>query len=92
MEESLDERGYLVEAKDVDVTDYNVLDKNKDTDTYELDKVEINGIKTNELKSISHEEMIELFKRFNSGEIEIKEEECMPDRYTLFFMFTIITP
>ena len=37
-------------------------------------KVEINGIKTNELKSISHEEMIELFKRFNSGEIEIKEE------------------
>ena len=37
-------------------------------------KVEINGIKTNELKSISHEEMIELFKRFNSGETEIKEE------------------
>jgi RNA polymerase sporulation-specific sigma factor len=37
-------------------------------------KVEMNGIKTNELKSISHEEMIELFKRFNGGEIEIKEE------------------
>lgn len=37
-------------------------------------KVEINGVKTNELKSISHEEMIELFKRYNKGEIKLKDD------------------
>ena len=36
-------------------------------------KVEINGIKTNELKNISHQEMIELFKQMKQGDIKSKD-------------------
>jgi RNA polymerase sporulation-specific sigma factor len=36
--------------------------------------VEITGIDTNKLKVLSHEEMVELFKRYQQGDIKAKEE------------------
>lgn len=37
-------------------------------------KVELTGINTNELKVLSNEEMVSLFKRFNNGDESAKEE------------------
>lgn len=37
-------------------------------------KVEISGINTSRLKVLKHEEMIELFKRYQKGEKKVKEE------------------
>ena len=37
-------------------------------------KVEITGINTNELKVLTNEEMIELFKRYKNGDNTAKEE------------------
>ena len=37
-------------------------------------KVEITGINTSKIKVLKHEEMIELFKRFQNGDLEAKDE------------------
>ena len=50
-------------------------------------KVEINGIKTNELKNISHEEMIELFKKYNEGDNLSKEKLI---KYNLKLVLSIL--
>ena len=50
-------------------------------------KVEINGIKTNELKSISHEEMVKLFERLNNGEKNIKSDLV---KYNLKLVLSIL--
>ncbi len=50
-------------------------------------KVEINGIKTNELKNITHEEMIELFKKYNEGDNLSKEKLV---KYNLKLVLSIL--
>ena len=50
-------------------------------------RVEINGIKTNELKSISHEEMIKLFERLKKGELNVKEQLV---KYNLKLVLSIL--
>ena len=37
-------------------------------------KVEITGINTSKIKVLKHKEMVELFKRYQSGEKELKDE------------------
>ena len=50
-------------------------------------KVEINGIKTSELVSISHEEMMDLFNKYNNGDISVKDDLV---KYNLKLILSIL--